>query len=263
MPNDNNAHSINVAIWGLSDRLLARIIASTRPPGRLVVRSGRELNTAELLRAAPVRGAPGYAVLLASEDGAAQGLLLLSGSGRAVYAELREAGRVLRGPQALEALRRSEAGLEATVAPLRLRLVDWGPRLSVYVKGIDLQHRQLLAALNTLWESVLHDAYRTRLYWAVGFLEEYTVFHFRSEERFFTSRGYPRAEQHIRQHRWFVDQVARYRSTLSSVDEDNVAEALDVVGFLADWVENHIAGADRDYGEWARKAGLLPGIPSP
>jgi len=246
----------------LSEKLLARIIASTQEPARLELRLPTRLDTLELLRRAPRRG-PGYALVLEVPDRPARLLALLDSTGRILYAEAvdAETGDRLEGPAALAITERLEGDAVAAVAPLRERIVEWSPRLSVHVKGIDLQHRQLIAALNQLWQSILTGAARARLRATIDFLEDYSRFHFRTEERFFTRHGYPKSEEHKQQHNWFIEKIREEKDTVSAAQEDMHA-ALDVVAFLADWVENHIAKADRDYGEWLKKKGVIPRPPA-
>jgi hemerythrin-like metal-binding protein len=102
------------------------------------------------------------------------------------------------------------------------RLVKWtNGRLSVGVKGIDLQHRQLIVALNMLYQSVLLGDGPRQLRDTLGFLREYTVFHFSSEERFFGRHGCPKTGQHVGQHQWFIDRGRRSR-----IDQATMAWAL-------------------------------------
>ncbi len=143
----------------------------------------------------------------------------------------------------------------ATVYELPSRLYCWSPSMSVYVKGIDLQHRQLVKALNSLYTALLNGATRTRIGGLLGFLEEYSSFHFRSEETFFEKIGYPWSEEHKREHAWFVRKVAEFRREYGrgkrSLD-------VDVLLFLAKWVKGHIMGSDKKYGEWAVREGVVP-----
>ncbi len=124
----------------------------------------------------------------------------------------------------------------ATVYELPSRLYCWSQNMSVYVKGIDLQHRQLVKALNSLYTALLNGATRTRIGGLLSFLEEYSRFHFRSEEAFFEKIGYPWSEEHKREHAWFVRKVAEFRREYRSRRSLDV----DVLLFLAKWVRGHI-----------------------
>lgn len=231
----------------LDEHALAEIVASTSDVKRLELHLTNGSWLKSLLRSTGNRP-----VLLVLDHDDVRALLIAHGD-RVVFASANSNGNRLTMDSALELLRRLRGRARVSLAALRSRLVEWEPeKLSTGVKGIDLQHRQLISSLNMLYQAVLlGDSFR-RLRSTLGFLREYTVFHFGSEERFFTRYGYPKADEHIRQHRWFVERVRNYEQ--EGFEED---KALNVVVFLAKWVKGHIAGSDRDWGRWvaARKRG--------
>ncbi|NOZ89178.1 MAG: hemerythrin family protein [Crenarchaeota archaeon] len=180
---------------------------------------------------------------------------LIAYRGKITFAELLHQGRFLRGSEAVKTLEQLEGEARIAVARLRETIVDWGPQLELGIKGIDLQHRQLVNTLNRLYQGLLLGEPGPLLRGALSFLEEYSRLHFRSEERFFERHGYPRAEEHRRQHRWFIEKVRELRER-EALGETTLT--LEVIDFLAEWVARHIAGSDRDYAEWIRRLGGQP-----
>ncbi len=230
----------------LGEKRLTDLIASTIATRTIDTRARGRGWLRELLRNGPLTHGV-YAVIVDAEE--ARGFLVVN-TGRVVFAETVQGDRVVAGDQALDELEGLMGEVRVSFATLRPRVVEWRPEeLSVWVKGIDLQHRQLVNALNSLYQSILLGDTARQLSRTLRFLHEYTVFHFRSEERFFTRHGYPRAEDHMSQHRWFVRQVDDYTTRASRGEE----VGLGVVIFLADWTRGHIAGSDRDWGRWIRE----------
>ena len=134
-----------------------------------------------------------------------------------------------------------------TQSILRTVLYRWGPEFSVYVKGLDRQHMYLVTTLNNLYRFLLSGQPRKVMDRTLDALSEYTRFHFRSEELLFDKYGYPRAEQHRREHRGFVDKVTEFMEKYRANEEKLT---IDVLHFLASWVRSHILGSDHDYAEW-------------
>ena len=63
------------------------------------------------------------------------------------------------------------------------------------------------------------------------------------------------ASMHKRQHREFTERVTGF------VEEFKAGEAglmLDVLGFLANWLQGHIAGTDRRFGRWLKYEARAP-----
>ena len=66
--------------------------------------------------------------------------------------------------------------------------VPLGPEFSVYIKGIDSQHRYLVTVLNNLYIGILAGEEKKVVGETLNSLVDYTKFHFRSEERLFDRR---------------------------------------------------------------------------
>jgi hemerythrin len=143
-----------------------------------------------------------------------------------------------------------------TVTQLRDHLLRWSDaELSVFVKGLDNQHKYLVNTLNSLYRAtVLGEADRV-ISTILGRLVDYTKFHFRSEEILMEKYNYPqdRYLRHVREHQSFVAATQKFREKYEAGEADLT---LDVFKFLATWVRNHVAGTDRDYGRYFLKIGV-------
>lgn len=163
-------------------------------------------------------------------------------------ARIDELGRGVKyGMEAIEALDRLVGEVQVTVAKLKPYIYRWGPEFSVYIKGIDNQHRYLVTVLNNLYRNVLAGEGEEVVSEALNRLIDYTRFHFRSEEKLFDKYGYPRADSHRRQHESFVNKVTDFVKQYEAGEE---RVTLTILHFLSEWLKNHILVSDHDYGEW-------------
>ena len=80
----------------------------------------------------------------------------------------------------------------------------------------------------------------------VNYLVDYTVFHFGYEEKLLAEHGWAELAQHKAIHEAFVSKVASYQDQLKTRDVMDVAES--ILGFLKDWLTDHILKTDKQYG---------------
>ncbi|ALL00431.1 hypothetical protein Pyrde_0381 [Pyrodictium delaneyi] len=234
------------------DAFLNQLMSATENVRRLETRlSGTHGQLRDLIRSLGLE--TGFYLVLVELGNISARILVHNGIITAAEAAVE--GQRLSGPNAVKLLD-DEASDEAVIAIARLRpyLYQWSPKMTVYVKGIDLQHRQLVRAVNNLYLSLLSGKPRSVLQGILDFLAEYTVFHFRSEERFFEKHGYPRAEQHRLEHRKFVERIEDFRMKYRTGE---ARLNIDMLMFLADWIRGHIMKSDKDYGEWLKRQGVV------
>lgn len=164
----------------------------------------------------------------------------------------------LHGRMALEVI--ETAGGQARIVALKLkrRLAEWDPgRLSVYVRGIDRQHQFLVANLNILYLGLVSGEDADALEKVLDNLVDYTKFHFRSEEVLMDRFNAPlsHASMHKRQHKEFTKRVTGFLEKYKAGEADLT---LDVLSFLANWLQGHIAGTDRRFGRWLKYEAKAP-----
>jgi len=161
------------------------------------------------------------------------------------------------GTEALEAL--SSEYFDHVVFHLsrvRSGLVEWkDEHLSVFVKGLDNQHKYLVNTLNSLYHATITGEAGRVVNAILTRLINYTKFHFKSEEILMDKYGYPieKLEKHAREHRGFVEATERFKEKYDKGEADLTVE---VFKFLASWVQNHIEKTDRDYGIYFLKIGI-------
>ena len=136
--------------------------------------------------------------------------------------------------------------------------LQWSPRLSVGIEKIDAQHRELIERVNALVAGLGAQKGKEALEPTVRFLREYTVLHFTDEARLMKAAGYPKLEAHLALHAGFVKE---FDALGVAIARDGATSHLTIKAsnLLCDWLRDHIAGADRDFG--AFQAASRPRVP--
>lgn len=130
----------------------------------------------------------------------------------------------------------------------------WQDRFSVGAKGIDRQHRELLARANALFDAIRSDAAGVDLEALVAFLKSYVHTHFACEERLMRRHGYPGYARHLAEHQRFMDELAWLDDLYDGVAGDD-ARVGPTAAFLASWLADHFQVADRALAEYLRAGG--------
>lgn len=132
--------------------------------------------------------------------------------------------------------------------------MSWNDRLSVGVEVIDSDHKKLLAMANRLYDAIVAGNSKEMLGDLFKELAEYTHTHFRREEAFFERTGYPSAAEHIREHQ----KLQKWVETTRTQFEKGLlpGPSLEVMNYLKNWLFDHIAGSDRQYGPFLNDKGI-------
>lgn len=182
-------------------------------------------------------------------------LLAAGGFVTALYLEAQ--GRDYVGVDAFERLQSLYwEDVAFTVTPLKSLLLQWSDeQLSVYVKGLDNQHKYLVNTLNSLYRATVMGEADKVVSTILSRLVDYTKFHFRSEEILMERYEYPQERylRHVREHKAFVKATVQFREKYEAGEADLT---VDVFKFLASWIRNHVAGTDRDYGRYFLEIGI-------
>ena len=131
--------------------------------------------------------------------------------------------------------------------------ITWNDTFSVNVSEIDQQHKKLVGMINELGEAMKQGKGRAILGKIVDSLINYTLTHFKTEERYFDKFGYPDKENHKREHAAFVRKVSDFKE---GFENGKLTVSLEVMKFLSDWLQNHIKGTDKRYSQFFNDHGL-------
>jgi hemerythrin len=125
-------------------------------------------------------------------------------------------------------------------------IMEWNEKLSVGVASLDADHKKLVALVNELYDAIQSGKGGDALGRILDGLISYTVHHFRNEEQFFASTGYPASAAHKQEHEALTKQVLVVQQKFKAGATGTLT--LEVMNFLRTWLINHIQGSDKKYG---------------
>ncbi len=123
-------------------------------------------------------------------------------------------------------------------------MFDWKPEYSVAIPEIDVQHKRLFALGAELHKAMAQGKGKAILEQSLAQLVDYTKVHFAFEERLMASYEYPAVAAHKAQHDQLTAQVLDLQKKFQAGD---TTLTIEVMAFLKNWLEGHIAGSDQKY----------------
>lgn len=124
------------------------------------------------------------------------------------------------------------------------------------VAQIDDEHRRLFEIIkdtnDVIHTEFVHDKY-DEIMRLLAELKDYTEFHFHDEEEYMKSINYPDLEAQKRAHSAFVERLVEIDlEELDEIDDNQQEYLVNLIDFLLGWLSNHILGADKKIGEYAK-----------
>lgn len=137
-----------------------------------------------------------------------------------------------------------------------LRDFAWDPvKLALDVAAMDTEHQRLIDLMNRLQELYTSGAPAAEQGKAFAALADYTVRHFKDEEAYMASIGYPALALHQGVHRRLLENInahaVEFRTNRRFTDE--------LFAFLHMWLRSHICGVDRKYADHAHSRRVANG----
>jgi hemerythrin len=130
-------------------------------------------------------------------------------------------------------------------------MFEWKPAYSVNIGSIDAQHKGLLAIGAELYHAMATGRGKAITGKILDRLIQYTVAHFKDEERLMQVHGYPDFASHKAQHDALTAQVVQFQADFAA---DRATISIDLLNFLKDWLIGHIQGSDRRYVPFVQKS---------
>ena len=120
----------------------------------------------------------------------------------------------------------------------------WDKKYETGIDVIDFQHRILLERTNDLIELVNKNETQDNMFPILIFLEDYTHYHFDTEEQFFDSFDYINKEKHLQEHREFIKKIIEFKEQYA---KGTVKIDKDLLDYLLNWLISHILGTDMSF----------------
>ena len=118
---------------------------------------------------------------------------------------------------------------------------------------IDEEHAKLFEIANRAYDLLTNQFVTDKYDAIVAVLEElrdYTKYHFNHEEEYMKSINYPKRFSQLHQHTTFISKLESYN--LKEIDVNQQEGLLEILDFLALWLQSHIKGMDKKIGEAAK-----------
>ena len=123
-------------------------------------------------------------------------------------------------------------------------IIEWDNAFSVDVQKIDEQHKKFFSIINMLYDAIMQGKGEVVVGPVLKELQQYVIFHFKSEETWMELYRYPDMIKHKLEHDAGAKKVSKlvleYERGQQTVD-------IELLKFLSDWLQNHILQVDRKY----------------
>lgn len=142
-------------------------------------------------------------------------------------------------------------GTESALPP-SAGFYEWSPAYELGVAEMDAQHRTLVSMIDGLYLRMSEGEGAAGAAEATRNLARYAREHFSLEEAHIRRIGEERFAVHLREHAEFTSRVAQ---SLARLDAGERVSALDLAGYLRDWLTRHISCIDRHLADAIRGRG--------
>ena len=134
-----------------------------------------------------------------------------------------------------------------------MALISWSDKLSVQVRQFDEEHKKLIEMVNQLHDAMKEGKGKQVIGDVLNGLISYTKNHFAAEEQLMKAHGYADYEKHKKEHNQLTLTVLDLQK---GYEAGSVPLSQSVMGFLKDWLTNHIQGVDKGYGPFLNGKGV-------
>jgi len=122
--------------------------------------------------------------------------------------------------------------------------LKWSERYSVHVEEIDKQHQKLINLINEMYDAMQAGKGKEIIDTVIDEFVDYTVYHFKTEERLLHQHGYPKYDAHKGMH----DNIAKKaRDLKETLQKGNKPSNIEVMLLLTNWLNTHILEEDKKY----------------
>jgi len=131
-------------------------------------------------------------------------------------------------------------------------IVEWNDNLSVNVAEIDKQHKGLVKMINELADAMKEGRGKEIISDIIKGLVDYTIVHFKYEEKLFDKYGYEDTKAHKLEHQSFVKKVEEFKKAFES---DDTITTTELMSFMCEWLRAHIKKTDKKYSSFLNEHG--------
>ena len=122
-----------------------------------------------------------------------------------------------------------------------MTLLKWKPAYSLGIPSVDLEHREMIEMINTVYTNLNEDADLERIEAALEDIYAGIASHFALEERHMREARYEEYEDHKDEHEDLLDQI---RDMMDEFADNPQAGRESLQKSLSDWFGQHFATFD-------------------
>ena len=135
-----------------------------------------------------------------------------------------------------------------------MAFLEWTNKNKINVRIVDEQHKKLFSLLNALHKATVNGEERSSLTSIMDELIEYTVYHFRTEEKLCKKHDYPNYVAHTAIHNKLTEQALELQQQCRV---GSATISFDLLDFMHGWLVNHTTGIDKEVGAHLNKCGIF------
>lgn len=125
--------------------------------------------------------------------------------------------------------------------------VNWTDDLTVGIKDIDTQHKELIARINNMFDAIITGKGKEEISGTLRFLEDYVIMHFGMEEELMLNCDYPDYSLHLSQHMRFIEKLSELKNKFETQGASSEL-VIDLNRHVVEWLINHICKVDKNLG---------------
>jgi hemerythrin len=134
-----------------------------------------------------------------------------------------------------------------------MAIIAWKNDYSVKVREWDNHHRIIIYTINELHEAMSAGKRKEALEGILNNLTNYTDYHFAAEEKEMLKHNYPDYTEHRYKHQEMLSNV---RALTEDYKQGKKNLSKEVLNFLSNWLNKHIAGTDKRYSSFMNSVGV-------
>jgi len=131
--------------------------------------------------------------------------------------------------------------------------IIWDEELSVGVRKLDEQHKELIRMINKLIEAKNTKVDSETISDTLTKMTKYTDYHFQTEEQYLIDYDYPEYSSQKKQHSEFKKKAVAFCMDTMAYKETIPAE---ILSYLKDWLTHHILKSDMKYKSFLNDKGV-------
>lgn len=137
-----------------------------------------------------------------------------------------------------------------------MELIPWKEEFALGISEIDEQHKKILTIINNLSEIFQDKKHHEQevVNKIIQELDDYAVYHFQTEEKYFELFNYEDADAHIKIHNQYREKITEWRQRYEKDNDPKIF--FDISEFLQNWWVWHINNTDRAYIPFMKEHGI-------